>query len=105
MDELILKMGVVTDILKFSTAQLSLPRKLGKLFVTFGKFFVVLSKFLDVEHLISLCIQIPKREDTKAAEMKITEMIHLKHTLELVAQFRSVIKEGSNPLFIMYYKV
>ena len=54
---------------------------------------------------MSLCIQIPKREDVKSAEAKITEVIHLKHTLELVEQLRDIIKEGSNQLFVLYTKV
>ncbi|XP_065062866.1 mutS protein homolog 4-like [Rhopilema esculentum] len=62
----------------------------------------VLSKFLDIEHLISLCIQIPKKEDVKAAETRITEIIYLKHTLELVESLKDVIKEGKNPLFVIY---
>eukprot|EP00795_Rhopilema_esculentum_P008778 gene8778-14808_t len=63
---------------------------------------IVLSKFLDIEHLISLCIQIPKKEDVKAAETRITEIIYLKHTLELVESLKDVIKEGKNPLFVIY---
>lgn len=76
----------------------------SNLFLT-HRLSLVLSKFLDVEHLISMCIQIPKREDAKTAEMKITEIIHLKHTLELVEQLRIIIQKGSNPLFITYFRV
>ena len=54
---------------------------------------------------MSLCIQIPKREDVKSAEAKITEIIRLKHTLELVEQLRDIIKDGSNQLFVLYTKV
>ena len=72
---------------------------------TTSTFFLVLSKFLDVEHLISLCIQISKREDIKAAETRITEIIYLKHTLELVQPLKEAINDGQNPLLIMYAKV
>ena len=67
--------------------------------------YLVLSKFLDVEHLISLCIQIPKKEDVKTSEARITEIIYLKHTLELVQSLADAIKEGENPLFVTYAKV
>ncbi len=67
--------------------------------------FLVLSKCLDIEHLISQCIQISKKEDTKTAEARITEIIHLKHTLELVQPLMDAIADGENPLFTMYAKV
>uniref|UniRef100_A0A8B9MZW7 MutS protein homolog 4 n=1 Tax=Accipiter nisus TaxID=211598 RepID=A0A8B9MZW7_9AVES len=44
----------------------------------------VISKFLDTEQLLSVLVQIPKQDTVKTAESKITNIIYLKHTLELV---------------------
>uniref|UniRef100_A0A8C3PQ68 MutS homolog 4 n=1 Tax=Calidris pygmaea TaxID=425635 RepID=A0A8C3PQ68_9CHAR len=44
----------------------------------------VISKFLDTEQLLSVLVQIPKQDTVKTAESKITNLIYLKHTLELV---------------------
>ncbi len=71
----------------------------------FQFFFLVLAKFLDVEHLISLCIQVPKKDDIKSAETRITEIIYLKHTLELVEPLKQALADGEQPLFTMYAKV
>ena len=35
----------------------------------------VLKRFLDVDHLLSLWVQIPKHDNIKAAESKITKVI------------------------------
>ncbi|XP_013777928.1 mutS protein homolog 4-like, partial [Limulus polyphemus] len=64
----------------------------------------VLGRFLDVEHLLSLCIQIPKQENTRTAEQKITNIIYLKHTLELVEPLRAALDHSNNPLFRTYYE-
>uniref|UniRef100_A0A3Q2DG95 MutS homolog 4 n=1 Tax=Cyprinodon variegatus TaxID=28743 RepID=A0A3Q2DG95_CYPVA len=45
--------------------------------------------FLDIDRLLSVLIQIPKQETVQAAESKITHVIQLKHTLDLVPQLRS----------------
>ena len=34
----------------------------------------VLKQFLDVDHLLSLCVQIPKSDNVRAAESKITKV-------------------------------
>ena len=34
----------------------------------------ILKQFLDVDHLLSLCIKIPKNENIKSAESKITKV-------------------------------
>ncbi|XP_075918907.1 mutS protein homolog 4-like [Petromyzon marinus] len=44
-----------------------------------------ISQFLDVDHLLSMLIQIPKTETLRTAESKINYAIHLKHVLELVS--------------------
>ena len=68
-------------------------------------FFAVLKRFVDVDHLISLCVQIPKHESVKTAEHKITQLIYLKHTLELVEPLQRVISESENVLLKAYHEV
>lgn len=58
----------------------------------------VLKRFLDVDHLLSLCVQIPKHDSVKVAESRITKIIQLKHTLELVQPLQMAIKSSVNPL-------
>lgn len=58
----------------------------------------VVARFLDVDHLISACIQIPKQETVKLAENRITYVIQLKHVLELLEPLRAALGEGMNPL-------
>uniref|UniRef100_A0A8C4GJ29 DNA mismatch repair protein n=2 Tax=Dicentrarchus labrax TaxID=13489 RepID=A0A8C4GJ29_DICLA len=40
--------------------------------------------FLDIDQLLSVLVQIPKQETVQVAEAKITHVIQLKHTLDLV---------------------
>ncbi|XP_055959284.1 mutS protein homolog 4 [Patella vulgata] len=61
-----------------------------------------LSKFIDLEHLISACVQIPKVESLKVAENKITTVILLKHTLDLVPPFVEFLKDCENELVKAY---
>ncbi|XP_019619725.1 PREDICTED: mutS protein homolog 4-like [Branchiostoma belcheri] len=63
----------------------------------------VVSRFLDVDHLLSVCVQIPKQESVKTAESKITNVIYLKHTLELVEPLQAALKDCHNQLFKAYY--
>jgi DNA mismatch repair protein MSH4 len=65
----------------------------------------VLSRFLDIDHLLALCIQIPKNETVKSAESKITNVIYLKHTLELIDPLALALKGSENPLLKAYYQV
>lgn len=58
----------------------------------------MVARFLDVDHLISACIQIPKQETVKLAENRITYVIQLKHVLELLEPLRAALGEGMNPL-------
>uniref|UniRef100_A0A8C3K8X1 MutS homolog 4 n=1 Tax=Calidris pygmaea TaxID=425635 RepID=A0A8C3K8X1_9CHAR len=51
----------------------------------------VISKFLDTEQLLSVLVQIPKQDTVKTAESKITNLIYLKHTLELVEPLKVII--------------
>ncbi|KAJ8047643.1 MutS protein-like 4 [Holothuria leucospilota] len=64
----------------------------------------VLSKFLDVDHLLSLCVQIPKQETVKTAENKITNVIYLKHVLELVEPLIKALQYTKSELLQAYYK-
>ncbi|XP_071668899.1 mutS protein homolog 4 isoform X1 [Patagioenas fasciata] len=90
----------------------------------------VISKFLDTEQLLSVLVQIPK-QDTKAtlyrrqdkarealchkskdftwviqvktAESKITNLIYLKHTLELVEPLKAALRSCNTSLLKAYY--
>ncbi|XP_065888856.1 mutS protein homolog 4-like isoform X2 [Dysidea avara] len=64
----------------------------------------VISRFLDVDHLISLCVQIPKHETVKTAENKITHIIFLKHVLELVEPLRTALADGEDSLLKAYHE-
>ncbi|XP_057289940.1 mutS protein homolog 4-like isoform X2 [Hydractinia symbiolongicarpus] len=64
----------------------------------------VLGRFLDVDHLISSLIQIPKKEGLKVFERKISEVIYLKHTIELVQTLHQALTGSENNLFKAYHK-
>uniref|UniRef100_A0A3B3WMF1 DNA mismatch repair proteins mutS family domain-containing protein n=1 Tax=Poecilia mexicana TaxID=48701 RepID=A0A3B3WMF1_9TELE len=58
--------------------------------------------FLDIDRLLSVLVQIPKQETVHAAaESKITHVIQLKHTLDLVPQLR-VLKTCNTALLKAY---
>ena len=65
----------------------------------------MIGRFLDVDHLTSMCVQIPKQETVKTAESKITTVIYLKHTLELVEPLRDSLKDTETQLFKAYHEV
>ncbi|ELU10757.1 hypothetical protein CAPTEDRAFT_92723, partial [Capitella teleta] len=58
----------------------------------------IVGRFLDVDHLISACVQVPKEENIKTHEAKISHVICLKHTLELVEPLKNVLAESENAL-------
>jgi DNA mismatch repair protein MSH4 len=64
----------------------------------------ILSQFIDVEHLLSLCIQLNKQETPKLAENKILHTLYLKHTIELIDPLRELLKSGSSKLMKTYYE-
>ncbi|XP_065646680.1 mutS protein homolog 4 isoform X6 [Hydra vulgaris] len=64
----------------------------------------IIGKFLDVDHLISSTVQIPKKEGIKVFERKIAEIIFLKHTIELVQILQNALADGQNSLFKAYYQ-
>ncbi|KAL2099444.1 hypothetical protein ACEWY4_005924 [Coilia grayii] len=61
-----------------------------------------ISHFLDIDQLLSSLIQIPKQETVQIAEAKITHVIQLKHTLELVPPLRVVLKSCKTALLSAY---
>ncbi|XP_061325780.1 mutS protein homolog 4 isoform X2 [Pezoporus flaviventris] len=63
----------------------------------------VISKFLDTEQLLSVLVQIPKQDTVKTAESKITNLIYLKHTLELVEPLKAALRNCTTPLLKAYY--
>lgn len=65
----------------------------------------VIGRFLDIDHLTSMCVQLPKQETVKTAESKITTVIYLKHTLELVEPLRTALQDTEADLFKAYYEV
>lgn len=65
----------------------------------------VIDRFLDINHLLSLCVQIPKQETVKTAESKISSIIYLKHVLGLIEPLREALRDFENPLMKAYYKV
>ena len=74
--------------------------------LTLSRFYViVLSHFLDIDQLISFLVQIPKKEDLKIFEKKITDSISLKHVIQLVPTLHEALKDAENSLFKAYFEV
>ncbi|KAM7403012.1 hypothetical protein PAMA_003775 [Pampus argenteus] len=61
-----------------------------------------ISHFLDTDQLLSVLIQIPKQETVQVAEAKITHVIQLKHTLDLVPRLRMLLKNCNTALLKAY---
>ncbi|XP_052009228.1 mutS protein homolog 4 [Xyrauchen texanus] len=59
--------------------------------------------FLDIDELLSALIQVPKQETVSVAEAKITQVIQLKHTLELVPSLKGLLKHSKTALLQAYY--
>ena len=66
---------------------------------------VVLKRFLDVDHVVSLLVQIPRQESVRTAENKITMVISLKHVLELVEPLKTAIAGSKNLLMAAFHTV
>ncbi|XP_029688479.1 mutS protein homolog 4 isoform X1 [Takifugu rubripes] len=62
----------------------------------------VIGHFLDTDQLLSVLVQIPKQETVQIAEAKITHVIQLKHTLDLVPQLKMVLKNCNTALLKAY---
>jgi DNA mismatch repair protein MSH4 len=65
----------------------------------------IIKRFVDVDDLLSLCVQIPRCDSIKSAESKITKIIHLKHTLELVQPLLEAIRDAESQLLMAYTMV
>ncbi|XP_075918904.1 mutS protein homolog 4-like, partial [Petromyzon marinus] len=68
----------------------------------FYRMQAAISQFLDVDHLLSMLIQIPKTETLRTAESKINYAIHLKHVLELVSPLQRALSPCKTPLLTAY---
>lgn len=58
-----------------------------------------------MDQVISLLVQIPKKETVKTSESKIAAVICLKHCLELVLPLKKAIANTENPLLSAFHKV
>ena len=65
----------------------------------------VIGRFLDLDHLLSMLVQIPKQETVKTAESKISNTICLKHTLELVEPLSQALQDADNCLIKEFAQV
>ncbi|XP_061165050.1 mutS protein homolog 4-like [Saccostrea echinata] len=70
----------------------------------FDNIQTVIARFLDVDHILSVCVQIPKKETLKTAEANINNLILLKHILELVDPLRNALSNCENRLMKHFYK-
>ncbi|KAK1793600.1 hypothetical protein P4O66_011973, partial [Electrophorus voltai] len=57
-----------------------------------------IAHFLDIDQLLSALVQLPKQDTVAVAEAKITHVIQLKHTLELVAPLKMVLKNAKTAM-------
>lgn len=64
-----------------------------------------MSRMLDVEQLVTLCVHLNREETVRLIEYKITQIIYLKHTLELVEPLRETLAPCANELFNQYSEV
>lgn len=60
----------------------------------------VLSRFCDVDRLLSLCVVLPREETLAAVESRINNVIGLKHALELVAPLRATLMAAESSLMV-----
>ncbi|KAK2891758.1 hypothetical protein Q8A73_017423 [Channa argus] len=61
-----------------------------------------IGNFLDIDQLLSRLVQVPKQETVQVAEAKITHIIQLKHTLDLVPRLQMVLKNCNTSLLKAY---
>nr|XP_015920882.2 mutS protein homolog 4 isoform X1 [Parasteatoda tepidariorum] len=64
----------------------------------------VISKFVDTEQFLSLCVQISKEDNVRNCEQKIANVINLKYSLELVKPLSHCLSSYKNTLFQTYYE-
>ena len=65
----------------------------------------ILTQFVDIEHLLSLFVQLNKCENAKDSESKILNTLYLKHTLELIQPFREILGKFNSKLLKAYCNV
>ncbi|XP_022321107.2 mutS protein homolog 4-like isoform X2 [Crassostrea virginica] len=70
----------------------------------FDNIQTVITRFLDIDQVLSMCVQIPKQETLKTAEANINNIIYLKHILELVDPLRNALSNCENRLMKHFYK-
>ena len=89
------------------TTRLDVVEELTQKEELFQSLRAVLGRFLDVDHLLSMCVQVPKEETIKTTDNRITTVIYLKHTLEEVEALRLVLcaTETDNVLLKSYQTV
>ncbi|XP_028838763.1 mutS protein homolog 4 [Denticeps clupeoides] len=61
-----------------------------------------ITNFLDIDRLLSVLVQVPKQETIQVAEAKITHVIQLKYTLELVVPLRDMLQNCKTALLTAY---
>eukprot|EP01137_Pigoraptor_chileana_P020558 Opistho-2@83068 len=62
----------------------------------------LIGKFIDIDHLITMMIVMPKQETVKTAESAITNLIMLKHLVELVPQLCDGLRSCETSLLSAY---
>ncbi|XP_073783842.1 mutS protein homolog 4 isoform X2 [Danio rerio] len=63
-----------------------------------------IAHFLDIDELLSALVQIPKQETIAVAEAKITQVIQLKHIVELVPSLKVMLQHSTTHLLTAYCK-
>jgi len=63
----------------------------------------VISKFNDVDQLISTIVQIPKKDGLKVFEKRIADVLHLKHTIGLIATLKQSLEPSESRLLKAYF--
>ena len=66
---------------------------------------LVLKRFIDLDHIMSMLVQVPKQDSVKTAENKITLVICVKHCLKLVDTLKDIISSSDNPLLKAFHEV
>ncbi|KAK7141971.1 hypothetical protein R3I94_011613 [Phoxinus phoxinus] len=61
-----------------------------------------IAQFLDIDELLSALVLVPKQETVPVAEAKITQIIKLKHILELVPSLKAMLQHSRTPLLEAY---
>ncbi|XP_065836479.1 mutS protein homolog 4-like isoform X2 [Oscarella lobularis] len=96
-----LRLDCVTELTeKEVISRLFLKNHLIALFLKdlFCNLQTVLSRFLDVDRALASCAHIPKEETAKTAEQRITNIVYVKHTLELVDPLKTALSDAESVL-------